>query len=264
MGDARRRRERGETPSKVLAKRWLIPQEGRLKYMVYEVLTRGGKRFRVGEGIGRDAGSMMTETAQTVFARLMALEANNVDVPVTLLEIAKASNIEHRLRWVFELTSENSLIMIVCGSSAVIDGLLDFMEWDRSASTYDTVIPDRRDPDFEAISAELARTGVWQSEIVDLDAVGAVPHAGHLAAAQYLAELEPPAHCLTCRADVLAPRTFAVLSAAVDAETAYVSTICDDCARKPFAELEADCLRAYGERIKNIRKVEIHPTGGTA
>jgi hypothetical protein len=230
MGDAKRRRDRGETPpSRFLAKQWFIPQEGRVHYALHDVLAFNGKRFRVGVGIGTVSPVAFTEAGTIVYGRLLALDA---DAQVMLIEIAKVGNIERQLRQNFERASEDTLIMLVCANSAVVDGLLEFMEYDRAATAHpDTALPDRRslerNPDFEQINEELARTSVWNVEVDE-------------------------------------PLRFSLLTAALGAETAFVSSLCDACAAKPWVELERDLHRAYSKKIKGMRKVEIHPTGGTA
>jgi hypothetical protein len=267
MGDAKRRRDRGETPpSRFLAKQWFIPQEGRVHYALHDVLAFNGKRFRVGVGIGTVSPVAFTEAGTIVYGRLLALDA---DAQVMLIEIAKVGNIERQLRQNFERASEDTLIMLVCANSAVVDGLLEFMEYDRAATAHpDTALPDRRslerNPDFEQINEELARTSVWNVEVIDMLATSGVPPGNLAAVAGYLVDLERPARCLTCRTDVDEPLRFSLLTAALGAETAFVSSLCDACAAKPWVELERDLHRAYSKKIKGMRKVEIHPTGGTA
>ena len=135
MGEAKKRREKT-----FLAKRWLLPQGDGAHYMVYEVLTHDGKRFHVGEGAVRAPGEKLSATGNIVTERLSGFHKDK-KIPVSVVGIDYVWDIESQLRTAFLGTPENSSIMLICGSSAVIRGLGGFMEWDRAVTTYPDTAP---------------------------------------------------------------------------------------------------------------------------
>jgi hypothetical protein len=116
-----------------LATVWLIPQDGNVQVMAFDAIAHNGKRFVIGEGIGRlgPDGMMLTKVGQLVLNRICAYTAVTED-HVWLVEMANEGRIEHRLRQLFDKAESGSTLMLICHTSAIIDGLLPFLEWKKA------------------------------------------------------------------------------------------------------------------------------------
>jgi hypothetical protein len=112
-----------------LAKLWLIPQDGRVQVMAFDAIAHNDKQFVIGEGIGKfgPSGMILTEIGQLVLERICAHSDVEQD-QVWLVEIANERRIERRLRQTFEKAPSGSVIMLICHTPALIDGLLPFFD----------------------------------------------------------------------------------------------------------------------------------------
>jgi hypothetical protein len=119
-----------ETARTPLVRVWVEPQEGRVQLVVFDTLTNDRTQFIIGEVIGPDDAVEGSLIAQDMLDRLG--QVDETDREVVVVDLAHTERIGPRLSQIFASVRSGAAIMLLCRSSEImdiIDGLLDFLDW---------------------------------------------------------------------------------------------------------------------------------------
>jgi hypothetical protein len=125
-----KRQELAKTARASLAKVWVEPQEGRVQLVVFDTLTNDSKQFILGEGIGPDDAVEVSPIAQNMLDRLG--QVDETDREVLVVDLAHTERTGSYLSQIFASGRSGAAIMLLCRDSEImdiIDGLLDFLDW---------------------------------------------------------------------------------------------------------------------------------------